>query len=105
MSLAGTEFFYANPLRRLADTQPMLRNESLTRWRNNTAKAPPQAGAARPTCRACCQPSRVRLLRLRGRIWVNLYGANTLQTKLPGGVEVALKQDSGYRGTAPCASR
>jgi hypothetical protein len=97
MGLDGRSFFYANPLLRLADTQPMLHNESLQRWVNTTTP-----GASRSWC---CPPNVSRMLASMheyayglspGTVWVNLYGANTLQAILPGGGRVELRQASNY---------
>ena len=97
MGLDGRSFFYANPLLRLADTQPMLHNESLQRWVNTTTP-----GASRSWC---CPPNISRLLASTHEyayglsadtVWVNLYGANTLRAVLPGGGRVELSQASNY---------
>jgi DUF1680 family protein len=97
MSLDGRSFFYANPLERLGDTRPTLKNESLERWRNNTVN-----GASKSWC---CPPNVSRMLASlheyaytlsKGAVWVNLYGSNRLRTKLPGGGTVVLEQKTEY---------
>lgn len=92
MGLEGKDYFYANPLRRLADEMPTLKNESLQRWSNSTVK-----GAAKSRC---CPPNVSRMLASTheyaygvsdGAVWVNLYGSNTLKS-----AAYQLKQESGY---------
>ncbi|MBI3693328.1 MAG: glycoside hydrolase family 127 protein [Acidobacteria bacterium] len=91
----GTEFFYTNVLRRYGAEMPMMRNDSLQRWTDNT-KTP---------YGFCCPPSVVRTIAKvhewaysvsRNAVWVNLYGSNLLKTRLPGGTSVVLAQRTDY---------
>jgi DUF1680 family protein len=97
MGLSGKDWFYANVHRRFGDEQPLLRNESLTRWKNTTE--PDAAGSY------CCPPNVLRTIAKspewaysisQGAVWVNLYGASRLDTKLPDGSAATLAQETDY---------
>jgi hypothetical protein len=88
-SLDGTNFLYANPLRQL-DT------EEKTRW--PATRVPFMSSF-------CCPPNLVRTIaeagdyayaKTAGTIWVNLYGGNTLTTKLADGQIIKLTQETAY---------
>jgi DUF1680 family protein len=90
ISLDGTRFFYTNTLRQL-DTMP----------------APPRWSRQREpfiSC-FCCPPNVVRTIAEAGayaygrsgdRVWVHLYGGNTLDTRLDDGSRLALAQETDY---------
>ncbi len=90
ISLDGTRYFYTNPLR-------IDKNLPYTlRW--------PKERAAYISC-FCCPPNTLRTLCeaqdyaysvSKGEVWVNLYGANTLETKIEDVGEIALEQKSDY---------
>jgi uncharacterized protein len=91
VSADGRNFFYANPLKWDGNTQGHTANFAAVRW---------------PVFMCyCCPPSVARTIAGLGRwaysisndtLWVNLYGGNTLQTRMPDGSPVALKQESLY---------
>jgi DUF1680 family protein len=90
VSLAGTDYFYTNPLRQL-DHPPVELRWSRTRVPYVTS--------------FCCPPNVARTIAEVGRyaygksdktVWVNLYGKNTLDTTLPNGARVRLEQDTNY---------
>ena len=90
VALDGTNFFYSNPLR-VTDPMPLELRWSRTRV--------PFVGSF------CCPPNLVRTLaesagyayaQSTNAIWVNLYGASTLTTTLPGGTPVKLAQETDY---------
>jgi DUF1680 family protein len=96
VSLDGKRFFYTNPMRVLRD-QPCQLRWSRTR---------------QPYIECfCCPPNAVRTIAevnsyaycvsggdgaLDGAVWVNLYGASVLDTKLPNGARIVLEQDTDY---------
>lgn len=91
VSLDGTRFFYTNPLRKLHDfTWPL-------RWsRDRQANIPDSF---------CCPPNLVRTIAEAqdyiyslspGTLWVNLYGASTLDTAWGDGARIKLRQDTDY---------
>jgi hypothetical protein len=91
LSADGTNFFYANPLKWDFNKQGQGKNHTATRWATHSCY--------------CCPPQLARTIAGLGRwfygvsndtLWVNLYGGNTLQTKLPGGKEIALTQETNY---------
>ena len=91
VSLDGTNFFYTNPLR-VTDPMPVDLRWSRTRV--------PFVSSF------CCPPNVLRTLaesagyayaKSSNSIWVNLYGASTLATKL-GGQDIRLTQETEY----PC---
>lgn len=90
VDLTGTNFFYVNPLRRL-DPMPTKLRWSRTRV--------PFVGAF------CCPPNLVRTVaesadyayaKSDNTIWINLYGGSMLDTELPDGRKVKLKQETDY---------
>jgi len=97
IGLSGTDFFYTNPLRRCGSEVPVLSNDSAARWPDTTPKSPVHC--------FCCPPNVSRTLaKLQGwaysvsddAVWVNLYGSNHLETKLPNGSSVKLTQKTDY---------
>ena len=90
ISLDGKKFFYTNPLRRVDDLPFELR------W---SRKREPYIGCF------CCPPNIVRTLAEVSAyaycisdkgVWVNLYGSNVLDTHLPDGTPVKLRQQTDY---------
>ena len=91
ISLAGTEYFYANPLRKTADYPVPLR------WPLNRA----------PNIKSsfCCPPNVLRTIAethnyfyalSEDTLWVHLYGANTLDTQWKNGDHIQLVQETAY---------
>jgi uncharacterized protein len=96
IGIEGRDFFYTNPLRR-TDGQPLLSNDSAARWSDTTPASPLRC--------FCCPPSVARTLaELNGwsyglgkdAVWVHLYGNNVLDSRLPGGGEIRLVQQTHY---------
>ncbi len=97
LSADGTAFFYTNPLRRVGQDLPLQRNDWPVRWPNNDQPGM-QFGF-------CCPPSIARTiaqlhdwaysLSPEG-VWVHLFGSNRLDTNLPGGGRLRLRQQTGY---------
>ncbi len=90
ISLDGKEFFYTNPLARVDDLPFELR------W---SRKREPYISCF------CCPPNVVRTIAETAAyaysvshegVWVNLYGGNVLDTRLPGGGAVTLRQQTRY---------
>ncbi len=90
ISLDGTKYFYTNPLR-IDKKLPYT-----LRW--------PKQRIEYISC-FCCPPNTLRTLCEaqdyaysvgKGEIWVNLYGANTLETNIDGIGEIALEQKTDY---------
>ncbi|RPJ20226.1 MAG: glycoside hydrolase family 127 protein, partial [Planctomycetaceae bacterium] len=90
ISLDGKEFFYTNPLARVDDLPFELR------W---SRKREPYISCF------CCPPNIVRTIAETAAyaysvsdegVWVNLYGSNVLDTRLPGGGAVKLRQQTQY---------
>jgi len=97
IGLSGTDFFYTNPLRRCGPDVPLLSNDSAARWSDTTPESPVRC--------FCCPPNVSRTLaKLQGwaysvsddAVWVNLYGCNQLETQLPNGSAVKLRQKTDY---------
>ena len=91
ISLEGKHYFYVNPLRKLQDFTWPLR-WSRTRTPNIKSSF-------------CCPPNVVRTIAeahnyvyalSADALWVNLYAASTLQTRLPGGQRLRVRQETGY---------
>jgi DUF1680 family protein len=91
ISLDGTRYFYVNPLRKLHDFAWPLRW-----WRER-----------QPNIRQsfCCPPNIVRTIAEAqdyiyslspGTLWVNLYGASTLDTAWGDGGRIKLRQETDY---------
>jgi uncharacterized protein len=96
MGSEGRDYFYTNPLRRV-DGQPMLSNDSPARWTDTTPASPLRC--------FCCPPNVARTLaELSGwayglsadAVWVHLYGSSVLDSRLPGGGELRLVQQTQY---------
>ena len=90
ISVEGTHYFYTNPLRRTRD-HLMDTTDQQTRE--------PYINCF------CCPPNLVRTIAkvsgwayslAKNGVAVNLYGGNTLDTKLPDGSELKLKQETQY---------
>jgi DUF1680 family protein len=90
MSLDGKTFCYCNPLRRIHDVE-LLHHDTPSRLKTLSCY--------------CCPPSVARTLAKSAwwaygvsdrTVWVNLYGAGELKTKLPGGDPVTLVQQTNY---------
>lgn len=89
-SLDGKRFFYTNTLRQL-DTMP-----APLRW---------SRGREEWISCYCCPPNVARTVagahtlaysRSNRGVWVNLFGASTLDTALPDGTRIKLKQETNY---------
>ncbi|MCU0917338.1 MAG: glycoside hydrolase family 127 protein, partial [Planctomycetes bacterium] len=90
ISLDGREFFYTNPLARVSDLPFSLR------W---SRRREPYISCF------CCPPNAVRTvaevaayaysLSDQG-VWINLYGSNVLDTRLPRGAAIRLRQQTDY---------
>jgi hypothetical protein len=90
VALDGTNYFYSNPLR-VTDPLPVELRWSRTRV--------PFVSSF------CCPPNLVRTIaesadyaygKSADAIWVNLYGGSSLETKLSGGENVKLSQETEY---------
>ena len=91
VSLDGRTYFYVNPLRKLNDfTVPL-------RWSRTRMATIPSS--------FCCPPNVVRTIAEAHNylyavspdtLWVHLYGASTLDTRLPAGGRVRLHQETDY---------
>jgi DUF1680 family protein len=96
IGIEGRDYFYTNPLRRV-DGQPLLSNDAPARWTDTTPASPLRC--------FCCPPNVARTLaELSGwayglsadAVWVHLYGGNVLDSRLPGGGEIRLVQQTRY---------
>jgi len=91
VSIDGKHFFYTNPLRWYGSEHHLLSQDTLSRW--YTYKC------------YCCPPNLARSiaglhewaysLSAEG-VWVNLYGGNSLETKLADGSPLKLTQETRY---------
>jgi len=90
ISLDGKEFFYTNPLARVDELPFELR------W---SRQREPYISCF------CCPPNIVRTIAETAAyaysmsdegVWVNLYGGNVLNTRLPGGETITLRQQTDY---------
>jgi DUF1680 family protein len=90
ISLDGLKFFYSNTLRQVDDLPFELR------W--------PKTRAAYISA-FCCPPNLVRTIAEAGgyvyslsdaAVWVNLFGGSVLDTPLPGGARLRLRQETDY---------
>jgi uncharacterized protein len=90
ISVEGTHYFYTNPLRRTHDHQMDTTDQ--------------QTREAYINC-FCCPPNLVRTIAkvsgwayslAENGVTVNLYGGNRLDTRLPDGSELKLKQETQY---------
>src|SRR5581483_1090439 len=101
ISLAGTEFYYTNVLRRDAG-QPLLWNDTAARWPDTASRHE----AKKPYSPAfCCPPNALRTIASiheyayalsDGAVWVNLYGANQLRTHWPDGRPLEINEKTDY---------
>ena len=94
ISLDGTKYFYANPLRKMADSHLPLR------WSRTRVPNIPSS--------FCCPPNLVRTIAeaqnyiyslSKDAVWVHLYGGSTLDThwtQESGGGEIKLRQETDY---------
>ena len=91
VSADGLGYFYANPLRWTGEEKGPHNHHTATRWRINDCY--------------CCPPQVARTIAglhslaygtFDGAVWVNLYGASTLDTELPDGTPVGLQQETDY---------
>ncbi len=96
MSIDGRSWFYANVHRRYGNETKLLRNETLERWHDTTQK--PSADSY------CCPPNVLRVLASldsyayglsTDSIWVNLFGASTLDAQ---GVHLVQETDYPWDG-------
>ncbi len=96
IGIDGRDYFYTNPLRR-SDGQPLLSNDSAARWPDTTSASPVHC--------FCCPPNVARTLAElsgwaygvgRDAVWVHLYGGSVLDSRLPGGGEIRLIQETRY---------
>lgn len=91
VSLDGRTYFYVNPLRKLHDfTVPL-------RWSRTRMATIPSS--------FCCPPNVARTIAEAHNylyavspdtLWVHLYGSSTLDTRLPAGDRVRLRQETDY---------
>jgi DUF1680 family protein len=90
ISLDGKEFFYTNPLAKVADLPFELR------W---SRRREPYISCF------CCPPNIVRTIAETAAyaysvsddgVWINLYGSNVLDTRLAGGGAIELRQQTDY---------
>ena len=97
VGIEGKSFFYTNPLARHGDELPLLWLDTAKRWPSTVERGRPRS--------FCCPASVVRALPSiheyaysvsEKAVWLNLYGSNTLDTELPGGERLRLKQESDY---------
>ncbi len=88
----GKSYFYTNPLEWHGKEHQLKSNDAYQRWNL------PRGGI-------CCPTSTVRTIQEMSNYaysindktaWVNLYGSNTLATKLPGGTVVKFTQTTNY---------
>ncbi|MDO6604576.1 glycoside hydrolase family 127 protein [Arenibacter palladensis] len=95
ISVAGKEYFYANPLRMLHNTRDYKAHENVT----ETPDREPYLSCF------CCPPNLVRTIATvsdwayslsEDGISVNLYGSNSLDTKLTDGSPFKISQDTEY---------
>ena len=96
MSLDGRRWAYANVHRRYGDEAKLLRNETIERWHDTVQK--PSADSY------CCPPNVLRVLASLDSyayglsddaVWVNLYGASTLDAQ---GVRLVQETDYPWDG-------
>jgi len=91
MGLEGKTYFYTNPLRRFGAEGVFLTDDTMIRWMHREG--------------FCCPPNIIRMIAklhswvysisTKG-IWINLYGGNKLDTKLPDGSLLKLTQETDY---------
>ena len=91
LGLDGDTFLYTNVLRRFGQEVPLLRSDRHERWKHRVGY--------------CCPPQLARTVAMMhgyvystsdAALWVHLYGSNVLETKLPDGASIRLRQDTRY---------
>ena len=91
LALDGDRFLYSNVLRRFGEEVPLLRSDRLERWKHRIGY--------------CCPPQLARTVAMmhgyvystsEDTLWVHLYGSNILETKLPDGSSIRLRQETRY---------
>ena len=91
MSLDGITFCYTNPLRWYGADHPLLSQDAYERWYISRCY--------------CCPTNTARTIALLHnwfysasdeRLWVHLYGSNSVNTELPDGSLIALTQQTDY---------
>lgn len=90
MSLDGRTFCYCNPLRRQHGVE-LLNHDTPKRLRTMKCYCCPP-NVARTIAKSCWWAYGVS----EGAVWVNLYGSSELQTKLPDGRAIAIRQQTDY---------
>lgn len=99
VALSGKEFFYTNVLRRYGTELPMMWLDTLERWPDTSPRRSKELRAY------CCPPNVVRTVASlheyayalsASTLWVNLYGANTLQLKREDGTPLSVRQETNY---------
>lgn len=91
ISLDGTKYFYTNPLR-LSDELPYK-----LRWSKEREVYIKRCFCCPPnTLRTLCEAQDYAYCVGKDEIYVNLYGANTLETKIEGIGEIGLEQETDY---------
>lgn len=95
ISVAGKDYFYANPLRMINNTRNYEAHENITETQNREPYL---------AC-FCCPPNLVRTIAKvsgwaysvsKNGVSVNLYGANTLETTLLDNSAIRLSQETDY---------
>jgi DUF1680 family protein len=91
VSLDGRNFFYANPLEWNFNREGLTKHFTEARWPIHSCY--------------CCPPQIARTIAGIGRwaytvsdgkLWIHIYGGNTLETKMPDGSLIAVSQKSQY---------
>jgi DUF1680 family protein len=91
VSLDGTGFFYCNPLKWTGESAGPTKHHTATRWSIHRCY--------------CCPPQVARKIAglqrwayglSQDEVWVHLYGSNALDSQLPNGSRIRLRQDSRY---------
>jgi len=91
ISVDGNNFFYTNPLRWYGNEHNLLSNDAYPRW--YTFKC------------YCCPPQVARSIARLHKwayclsdegVWVNLYGGNSLETRLTDASPLKLTQETDY---------
>lgn len=95
ISLDGKRYFYTNPLRHSADRPYHLR------WGDERLEYIKVRGVACFCCppntlRTLCQAQEYAYSVAQNALYFQMYGANTLNTELPGAGAVSLKQETNY---------
>ena len=90
ISLDGENYFYTNPLRMSDDLPYQLRWPKERKKLISCFCCPPN------TLRTLCETQNYAYTVGKGAIWVNLYGANTLNTRVEGVGDLTLTQQGDY---------